>query len=289
MLNGGAVYSRQNESAVRLAVYKALEVKTVTQVVNKLGTIAGNEAISPIMITRLVVPTPELEQGIRRSLKAGAFTDEPIDFPDLRQAFALLDQPTIWEIAVTGCLEVMARHLLLKSGLSIREYMRHSMATAAGCKVIGESLGLPKEPLFLIGLYHNIGVPIMAHSYPESYANYLVSLQGSAITLEEAERKEFEFTHEDVGSIFLMAATMPDAAWQAASSHHSNEPSEDLVSCIVRLASNVAHQVGCTLGLANACNALPANLVSHIGLNDSIMTTLAHQMSVAAGRADKIE
>jgi hypothetical protein len=240
------------------------------------------------MITRLVVPAPEFEEAIKSGLKAGAYTDEPIEFVDLRQAFAAFENATTWEIVIKAGLETIARQLLKTSGLSTREFMRNSSATAAGCSTIAAHLDLPKPPFMVAGLFHNIGIPVLANYFPDSYKTFQNALPGSNTLLEDLERNEFGFTHEDAGALFLMNSISPDSTWQGAANHHSSEETSDLVSATIRVRSNVAHQVGCTLGFANSCNKLHPSLIPGIGLNDHALAQMTQAMANASHQASKI-
>ncbi|MFM9871944.1 MAG: HDOD domain-containing protein [Fimbriimonadaceae bacterium] len=239
------------------------------------------------MITRLVVPSPEFESNIRDGLKKGIYTDEPIDFPDLRQAFGALDQALSWEIAVTAGLETLIRPMLKSQVITTREFMRHALATAAGCGAIAEHLNLPKDKFIIAGLYHNIGIPVLINSYPDVYAQFIEQSTGSNILIEDLEQTHFGFNHEEVGSSFLISCTFPDDCWRPAATHHLCEMTEDILVASVRLCSNIAHQVGCTLGLANGCNALHPGLISGIGLNDTALAEMANRMAIAATRGAK--
>lgn len=288
MLSKSAQYTRHNESEIRSAVFSALDHKTVFNTISKLSTIVNNELISPVMITRLVVPTPEFESNIRNGLRAGIYSPEPIDFADLRQAFASFDQPTTWEIAVTAGLESIVRPLLSRTVINPMEFLRHSLATAAGCGAIADHLGLPRAQFIVAGLYHNVGLAVMANKKPDTYANFIDSLSGTSTTIAELENAEFAFTHEDVGSVFLMAATFPDTAWKSATSHHSSENTNDLVAAAVRVCANVAHQIGCTIGFANGCSKIHPALISNMGITDFAMADMAQRMSTAATQASKL-
>lgn len=288
MLSKSVQNNRHNESEIRSAVFSALDNKAVFNTISKLSTIVNNESISPVMITRLVVPTPEFEANIRNGLKSGIYSPEPIDFEDLRQAFAAFDQPTTWEIAVTAGLESIVRPLLARTPISTPEFLRHSLATAAGCGVIAEYLGHPKGPFLVAGLYHNVGLAVMANKSPDIYTQFVANVSGSNQTIEELESSEFGFTHEDAGSVFLMAATFPDYVWKSASDHHSPENTSDLVAASVRVCANIAHQVGCTIGLANGCNAIHPTLIPRIGLKESAMGVMAQKMADAAMKASKL-
>jgi hypothetical protein len=286
---GNPVRSKQLESTIRGAVFKALDNSTVHHTVSKLATIIKNENISPVMITRLVIPTPEFENNIKTGLKSGIYTDEPIDFPDLRQAFTALEQTLSWEIAVTAGLETIVRPLLRSQVFSTKEFMRHAAATAAGCAVIAQQLDLPKHQFIVAGLFHNIGIPILVNSYPDDYDHFIELATGSNFLLEDLESQRFGFNHQDVGSLFLMACLFPDTCWKASASHHSSEMTSDLITASVRLCSNIAHQVGCTLGLANGCNSIHPNLISKMGISETAMSQMASRMASAAMKGAKYE
>lgn len=288
MKRDSATRDKHADSGLRNAVFKSLSHKCVSAAASKLSSIVNNDQISPVLITRLAVTTPEFEANIRSGICSGTYCPEPIDIADLRQAFAMFDQATTWEIVVAAGLETVVRPLLETTELNVREFMRHALATSAGCGVVAESLNLPRSMFVAAGLFHNIGLAVMAHAHPEKYQSAQVALQGSNTTLEDWEYGEFGFTHEDAGAMFLAAMTMPDAVWSSAGTHHSPEPTSDLLVASVRVCANVAHQVGCTVGFANACGPIHPSLIPDIGLSEADLGRMAERMGQSALTASNI-
>lgn len=276
------------DNGLRNAVFGALSHRSVAATIAKVSAIARNDEISSVMVTRLVVTAPDYEENIRNGLRTGIYCPEPVDFKDLRRAFSAFGQALTWEVAMSAGLETLVKPLLAASEDDIVEFMRHALATAAGCGVVADFLSQPRGPYVAAGLFHNFGLPVLMHDQPEKYAQAKIELSGSGQKLEEWEQSEFGFTHEDAGALFLAAATMPDYIWSSAASHHSDESTGDRLVASVRLCANVAHQVGCTSGFANACGPIHPGLVAELGLDELAMAQMAERMGNAAVTAGKL-
>ncbi len=279
--------TRAGENALRGVVLKGLENKVIGSIASKVTTIMLNEQISPAMLSRLVVPSPELSRIIENGLQTGLYTGEPVTFPTLRDAFDAMGSPLSWEICMMGALDCMSRALLRGSDMSHKEFLRHSMATAAGARSIARHHGMPELTFYLSGLFHDIGIPLLAHAKPDDYNQFPRMLMGSAMSLEHLEQRHFGFDHQEVGSTFLMTLTAPDAVWQTAAQHHFDGFISHPVISAVRISANVSHQVGCTLGIANAPPAMPPHCLTDVGLDETALVSLAGELATAAGLADR--
>lgn len=279
--------TRTGENALRGVVIQGLENKVISSIANKVTTILLNEQISPAMLSRLVVPSPELSRTIEAGLQTGLYTGEPVSFPSLREAFDAIGSPMAWEICMMGALDCMSRALLRGSEISHKEFLRHSMATAAGARSIARHHGMPELTFYLAGLFHDIGIPLLAHARFDDYNQFPAMLMGSAMSLEALEQRQFGFDHQEVGSTFLMTLTAPDAVWQTAAQHHFDGFISHPVISAVRISANVSHQVGCTLGFANAPAAMPPHCLTDVGLDETALVSLAGELAAAAGRADR--
>lgn len=240
------------------------------------------------MLTRLVVPTPPLEATLVEGLRSGAYAGEPIGFNSTRQALDTIGQAAAWECTVVAALHTVVKPLLADAPVSLKEFMRHAMATAAACKVVAECNGVPHHDMYLAGLFHNVGVPILAHAFPADYSQIVSTLMGSNLELQSEEERVLSFDHQEVGSLFLMTVPLPDSTWQAAAQHHQPGFQIEPATAAVRVCSSLAHQVGCSLGLANAAPQISSGDIAAIGVTDEALPRLLNTVATAANLADRI-
>jgi putative nucleotidyltransferase with HDIG domain len=113
---------------------------------------------------------------------------------------------------------------LQESGLSLEEFMEHSMAVASGAKAIAisEKQG-PKEvdSTFIAGMLHDIGKLVLAENLPDRYREALELVQKEDMLVWEAEQEILGATHAEVGAYLLGLWGLPENTIKAAAFHHS--------------------------------------------------------------------
>lgn len=275
-----------SDKNIRNVVFNALNDRVVFGLVGKLSTMLCKDDMSSVMLGRMVMPSRDLESTIRVGLASGAFGTAVEPGSDVRDAFGSIGQERSFRAAVTAGLFCMVSRLLNSTPIEPKRFMQHAMATAAGCEVIADHIEQPRKPFYAAGLYHLIGLAVLAASNPYSYGNWMQTLPGGTRTLMEAERAEFGYDHGQAGAYFLAASTFPDYVSHVALAGRGAD--ESSLTVTVALCSAIAHEVGCTIGFANAGIQMPSGAISQLGLTDSVMAKIAERMAQAVGQASAL-
>lgn len=88
--------------------------------------------------------------------------------------------------------------------LEPKRFWEHSLATACAARVVSRySVGVSKEnkdDSFIAGLLHDMGKLVEMRYFPEDFQRAVLLCRKELLTIEMAEKKVFEFSHQDVGA-----------------------------------------------------------------------------------------
>ena len=106
--------------------------------------------------------------------------------------------------------------------VDVSDFWTHSVAVAAGCKVIAGArmLRSPGE-LFVAGLLHDVGVLVMAQDAPEDFKKVAAKVRSEGIPQHQAELELLGFTHADVGWWLAKSWNLPLNQVGAIAHHHT--------------------------------------------------------------------
>lgn len=102
----------------------------------------------------------------------------------------------------------------------------HALASTRMMKRLGEKmpavLQLNPHEVFLVGLMHNIGYPLMGHQFPDEFA-YLNNLiqANPLLTFFNLETFSFGVNHAEIGAWLMSAWSMPRAITDIVYHHHN--------------------------------------------------------------------
>jgi HD-like signal output (HDOD) protein len=136
-------------------------------------------------------------------------------------AIALLGIDTVKSLAFG--LELFAQFSRTGLPVSPDQLWKHGMAVGTGARAIALSAGvgpLAIEGAFIGGLVHDLGVLILAHSFPQQYADALRMADETRIPPWQAEQTLFGTTHAEVGGYLLGLWGLSDRVVDAATYHH---------------------------------------------------------------------
>jgi HD-like signal output (HDOD) protein len=129
--------------------------------------------------------------------------------------------------------------------VNIDTFWRHSVS----CGILARELArqckvLHPERLFVAGILHDIGSLVMYHRAPDRIKNLLLAAQGNETVLQHLERKEFGFTHADIGGLLLSRWQLPKLLHEAVRFHHdpASAPEARLEAAIVHIADALANR-----------------------------------------------
>jgi HD-like signal output (HDOD) protein len=88
--------------------------------------------------------------------------------------------------------------------------LHHSLAIAALCKLIArKSCAGSADDLELLGLIHDIGMVVLATNVGDEYRALLHRAQSEQLTLDELEKAEFGFNHDQIAARVLHEFRLP--------------------------------------------------------------------------------
>lgn len=134
-----------------------------------------------------------------------------------------------------------------KSSLTIKEFWRHSLATATASRILATKLNM-KEPeeAFVAGLIHDIGKLIFMEHYSNYYNDILNKAKEVQKELSAIEKIVFGLDHAYLGGIIASQWKLPKILSNALEKHHnpnyssSEKRDEDKMVYVVRAGNNIA-------------------------------------------------
>ncbi|UMR28605.1 HDOD domain-containing protein [Massilia sp. MB5] len=158
----------------------------------------------------------------------------------LQQAIAVLGvhsiRTLVTAIALTGSLRVPPA-----AGFDLRAFWRHSLAAAAAARALAQRQHQSPDSAFTAGLLHDIGVPVLATSFPAEYAAMEAWRRAHASEQRAAEQACFGFDHAAVGAALAGHWHFPPLIQEAAARHHDTAWQARSPALTVHLANLLAH------------------------------------------------
>ena len=139
--------------------------------------------------------------------------------------------------AVTGCFAQGKC-----PGFDDKAFWRHSIATAACCKVLARRVRFNQDYAFTAGLLHDIGRLVLISTYPLEYQKVLDHQRRTDAHLLDAERDVMGVDHVLAGVALADHWNFSDTMKSAIASHHDPDaPGAGLLATLVHVANAIAH------------------------------------------------
>ncbi|WP_426209688.1 HDOD domain-containing protein [Massilia sp. TWP1-3-3] len=159
----------------------------------------------------------------------------------IQQAITFLGFQTtrnlITAAAVTGCFAEGQCPLF-----NDQAFWRHSIASAACCKVIARRVRFNQDYAFTAGLLHDIGRLVLVSTYPAQYSAVMAyrDLNDSAVL--DAERAVMGVDHVQAGMALAEHWNFSETMRLAIAHHHDPDaPGAGLLASIVHVANAIVH------------------------------------------------
>ncbi|NPA25639.1 MAG: HDOD domain-containing protein [Deltaproteobacteria bacterium] len=104
-----------------------------------------------------------------------------------------------------------------------QDYCRHSLATALLAKIMAEEMAVPldSEKIFIAGLLHDIGKPVLWYNFLEQ-AEFYHDLTGRGMNEREAERLAYGVDHSEAGAWVAGEWGLDSELAKTMAHHHEN-------------------------------------------------------------------
>jgi putative nucleotidyltransferase with HDIG domain len=132
-------------------------------------------------------------------------------------------------VLLTGVSRVLhlVRGLSLRAAMPPQPGLEHfwdeSAQVATIAVILARELKTDADLAYLMGLFHDSGIPLMAQKYPHYLSAYACSRADAAIDWVRAENRLYDTDHARVGALFAHYWYLPDALSKAISLHHDAE------------------------------------------------------------------
>ncbi|MCX6168348.1 MAG: HDOD domain-containing protein [Ignavibacteriales bacterium] len=125
------------------------------------------------------------------------------------------------------------------------EYWKHSMLVGTASKDIARRLGFGdlSGEAFLAGMLHDIGMQIIATTFPDEFDSILKSV-GSDLIFLKAEREILGLTHQEIGKYLIQKWKLPENLADVIEFHHTPSQSEknSVLASIVHMADSMTQE-----------------------------------------------
>jgi len=143
-----------------------------------------------------------------------------IDTP--HEAVAYLGIETVKTLVLADGIFGESAHLETRL-FSLEDLWHHSMTVATCAKAIAiAELASPaiQEVAFVGGILHDVGVLLLATSFPEGYDRVVEAVRLEQLELPVAEQREFGVSHAVMGAYLLGLWGLPAHILEIVSAHH---------------------------------------------------------------------
>jgi len=221
-----------------------------------------------------------------------AFYALPGQIGSINRAIVLLGLNAVKNIAIAASLAKLFRGGRLCPSFAARDLWEHSIAVAAGTKLLAERVELPlSDEAFLGGLIHDIGLMVMMQARRPKLVQVLERVESESITFRDAELQVLGVTHEQLGRALCESWKFPATLARVAGHHHSParlDPESRALACMVHVADVLAGELG--LGYAGTVQrqAIDQCVLDELKLRPDSLDELRNDLPQAARVADEL-
>lgn len=145
----------------------------------------------------------------------------------------------------------------------------HALATAMWTKEISSFLGQEREHyLYTAALMHDIGIVVMWQYAQDAYRNALRRAEAERLEHSVVEEQELGTTHAWIGAMLCDRWHLHPGIGQLVRGHHSESCPETAEEQLLRLADNLAGEIGAPEFGWCEPTPLPPALLARMGLGD---------------------
>lgn len=132
------------------------------------------------------------------------------------------------------------------SGISMKDFWIHSIATATACKVLAERAKLAQhEEAFVVGLLHDVGKLIEKRYFADDFDDLCNAAQEQHLSWYRGEQLLFQINHATIGKAVFRAWDFPSTVVDAIHYHHEPDKAGAVpqLAALVHVADYVAYQM----------------------------------------------
>jgi HD-like signal output (HDOD) protein len=237
-----------SQTVIDSAIKNISHIATLPEITLRIIELVEDQSSTAQDLHKVIQNDPALCSRILKVVNS-AFYGLPRQIGSINRAIVLLGLNAVKNIAIAASLTKLFRGGDLCPRFSARDLWTHSMATAAGSKLLCDQLklGLPDEA-FLAGLIHDLGIMVEMQAMREKLLQVFDAMKydtaGIPLTnMREIEQKILGADHCAFGAGLCESWKFPKSFAHVAGHHHDplNLPSGNrMLAAVVHVADIMA-------------------------------------------------
>lgn len=146
-------------------------------------------------------------------------------FYGLRRKIASVEEAVI--LAGANSILQLVRGLALRAVMppqrGLENFWEECAQVAAVTVILARELGVDTDLAYLMGLFHDSGIPLLAQRHPDYLDAFARSRVEPAMDWPTEENRLYDTDHARVGALFARYWYLPDTLTQAIALHHDAE------------------------------------------------------------------
>ncbi|MDT8405645.1 MAG: HDOD domain-containing protein [Methylococcales bacterium] len=175
------------------------------------------------------------------------------------------------------------------AGFDTRQFLKHSLATAALCKRLAEQLAIPAQSCgdyFVAGLLHDFGKIVYAQYLPEAFTEALAMSQREQCSLHHAEQAVIGIDHSQAGAFLAEYWAFDPILVEAINHHHAPVPEHSITQCLFA-ANQISKRVQIGNGGNPIAEAFPPSVIERFAMPDEQIQASLGDVSALSGKIDE--
>ena len=240
------------QNVVTSAIAEISHIATLPEITLKIIELVEDPTSTAQDLHNIIANDPALCSRILKVVNS-AFYGLPRQIGSINRAIVLLGLNAVKNIAIAASLTKLFRGGELCARFSAKDLWIHSIATAAGAKIVCDELKLNlSDEAFLGGLIHDIGIMVevqsMRHELLQVFEEMTFDSDGAPTSdMREVEERVLGADHEAFGSGLCEAWKFPKSFTCVTRHHHAPlelPPDSRTLAAIVYVADRISAVCG---------------------------------------------
>ncbi len=280
------VTEEQRQQIVENAIREISHIATLPEVTLRIIELVEDPTSTAQDLHAVISNDPALSSRILKVVNS-SFYGLPGQISSINRAIVMLGLNAVKNIAIAASLAKLFRGGELTPTFSAKELWNHSNATAIGCKMISDTLGMGLgDESYLAGLIHDIGI-MVEMQYDRSKLIDALDKTGAGVdgipaeSLLVTEEIVFGANHQHFGQGLCAKWKFPAPFAAATGFHHSplSAPSEQTkLVCVVHAADCLAGRIEGGFRLDNPTCQIQKEVRDFLKLNDEKIEELVQKL-----------
>ncbi len=247
-----SVVAQEREQVVAAAIREISHIATLPEITVKVVELVEDPKSTAQDLNKVISTDPALCSRILKVVNS-SFYGLPGQIASINRAIVMLGLNAVKNIAIAASLAKLFRGGDLSPGFSARDLWTHCNVTAAGAKILSNSLKLGlSDEAFLAGLIHDIGIMVEMQADRNKLIETfrLVNADAKGVPANDmlvVEAKVFEATHQDFGAGLCEKWKFPKSFALVTGFHHRPmEVPQDqrTLTALIYVADRLAAETG---------------------------------------------